>query len=175
MSSSTDNTPMASVPSPSTSFAGSLKTYGTISFGEKNESRLVVVGFNKELFIRTCSTASDDYDETKCNYDDIMTELFKVGETWISRALVDLALTLVSEKHGWHSKKKQCFIRCNRFGTNDNESRDFANGSLQNGCTLQIALKALVTTRYLPDSLVQCGVVHSVGANLFLSPVSQSQ
>ena len=151
MSSSTGNTTMAIVPSPSTSFAKSLKTYGTISYGEKNERRLMVVGFDKELFIRTCSTASDDYDETKCNYDDIMTELFKVGETWISRELVDLAVTLVSEKHGWLSTKKQCFIRCNRFGKNDNESRDFANGSLQSGCTLQIAIKALVTTRYLPE------------------------
>ena len=156
MSSSTGNTTMAIVPSPSTSFAKSLKTYGTISYGEKNENRLMVVGFDKELFIRTCSTASDDYDETKCNYDDIMTELFKVGETWISRELVDLAVTLVSEKHGWLSTKKQCFIRCNRFGKNDNESRDFANGSLQSGCTLQIAIKALVTTRYLPEGQRNC-------------------
>ena len=83
----------------------------------------------KKLFITTCSKASDGYDETKCNYDDIMTELFKIGETWSIRDLVALAAILASEKQGWHAKKKQYCIRCDRYGIHEG-SRDFANGSL---------------------------------------------
>ena len=80
-------------------------TCDAIAYGNKNDRRRMVVDFNKKLFIATFSKASDDYDETKCNYDEIMTELFKIGKTWSSRDLVALAATLVSEKQGWHAKR----------------------------------------------------------------------
>ena len=77
----TDNTSKAITPSPSTAFAKSLKTHGDITYGKKNDTRRMIVRFNKNLFITTCYKASDGYDETKCIYDDVMTELFKSGQT----------------------------------------------------------------------------------------------
>ena len=107
MPSEINTTPTAEPPSPSTAFARLLKRYDDITYGKNSDTRPMVVAFNKDLFIRTCSKLSDDYDENKCNYDDIMTELFQVGETWISRDLVALVVKLIGEKHGWKEAKRQ--------------------------------------------------------------------
>lgn len=153
MPSEINTTPTAEPPSPSTAFARLLKTYDDITYGKNSDTRPMVVAFNKDLFIRTCSKLSDDYDENKCNYDDIMTELFQVGETWISRDLVALVVKLIAEKHGWKEAKRQIYIQCNRYGEDEKEPlRNFANGTLRVNCSLRIVLKALVTTSYLSES-----------------------
>ena len=67
-------TPATQPPSESTLFARSLKKYEDITF-EKNKTCRAVVAFDEDLFHRTCSKISDDYDEKKCNFDEITDEI----------------------------------------------------------------------------------------------------
>lgn len=140
-------------PCPSTSFARSLKIYDDVSFGKKNETRRMVVDFDYASYFENCSITSDHYNEDKCDFDKITAELFKPGETWKSRDLVQSVLNVIEQKHGWTSTLEKLEIRCNRFGSDvRTPRRDFTSGSLKAGCTFTINLKPLVKTPYFPES-----------------------
>ena len=142
----------AEPPSESTLFATSLKTYKEISFGPQNVTRTTVVNFDDKLFHKTCSISSNEYDENKCNYDEIMCELFKEGESWLSRDLVSHVVDLIAAKHGWTASKIQEKIICNRYGKGKSSTRNFSAGQLRADCALIIRLNALVKTPYFPES-----------------------
>lgn len=131
-------TPPPQPPSESTLFARSLKTYEDITFGQNKTCR-AIVAFDFELFDRTCIKISNDYDENKCNYDEIMDEIFQVGETWLSRDLVSSVVDSIAAKHGWVKAIRRNEIVCNRNG-NGHSSRDYTTGELQVNCTLTIRL-----------------------------------
>lgn len=142
----------AQPPSESALFARSLKKYQNTTFGPKNEIRNVIVEFDEQLFNRTCATASPDYDLNKCNYDEIMAELFKEGEVWLSRELILQVMELIAGRHGWTPAINRDTIICNRYGHSRRGARDFSTGELQANCSLIIKLKALVKERYFPPS-----------------------
>jgi len=84
-------TPATQPPSESTLFARSLKKYVDITFEKNDEIKTcrAVVAFVEDLFLRTCSKVSDDnYNEKKCNFDEITDENFQEGESWILRHLI---------------------------------------------------------------------------------------
>ena len=89
--------------SPAAAFAKSLKTYDNVTFGEKSkqQTRRAVVNFDEQTFIATCTPSSPAYNADVCNYTEITSELFKVGEVWINRELVHKALTLIADRHGY--------------------------------------------------------------------------
>ena len=60
-------TPATQPPSESTLFARSLKKYVDITFEKNDEIKTcrAVVAFVEDLFLRTCSKVSDDYNEKK--------------------------------------------------------------------------------------------------------------
>ena len=142
----------AQPPSESTLFARTLKKYENTTIGARKETRNVIVEFDDQLFNRTCAPASPDYNEEKCNYDEIMAELFKEGEVWLSRELILKAIDSIAAMHGWTAAKDKENIICNRFGSGRSGTRDFSAGNLQANCSLIIKLKALVTEKYFPES-----------------------
>ena len=135
-----------------TLFARTLKKYENTTFGARKETRDVIVEFDDQLFNRTCVPASPDYNEEKCNYDEIMAELFKEDEVWLSRELILKAIDSIAALHGWTAAKDKENIICNRYGSGRSSARDFSSaGQLQANCTLIIKLKALVTKKYFPE------------------------
>ena len=109
------------------------------------------IGFDFKSLVTTCSKASDNYDEDLCNFDKLLAEIFKVGEKWLSRHLVEDVVTKIAERHGWHPIKKKRSIQCNRYGEK-NVAREYASGGLKKNCTLKIELKPLVNIRYTAKS-----------------------
>ncbi len=144
----------AQPPSESTLFARTLKKYENTTIGARKETRNVIVEFDDQLFNRTCAPASPDYNEEKCNYDEIMAELFKEGEVWLSRELILKAIDSIAAMHGWTAAKDKENIICNRFGSVRSGTRDFSAGNLQANCSLIIKLKPLVKEKYFPESQV---------------------
>ena len=138
--------------SESTLFARSLKKYQDTTFGPNNDTRSIVVAFDEDLCNHTCSKDSVDYNPNKCNYDEIMSELFKEGEVWLSRDLIHKAMGSIAGNHGWECSKTRTDIVCNRYGHSRSSARDFSAGELQANCTLIIKLKALVREKYFPAS-----------------------
>ena len=139
--------------SPAAAFAKSLKTYGNVTFGEnsKQQTRRAVVNFDEQTFIATCTPSSPAYNADVCNYTEITSEIFKVGEVWINRELVHKALTLIADRHGWTVAKDKHYLFCNRFGP-PRGGRNFVDGDLKANCTLRLVLKALVKVAYIPGS-----------------------
>ena len=160
----TDN-PSADGLSPSTAFIRSLKRYGWHEFeveewdkngGKKIKkvTKYMVVDFDKDLFIATCNPLSPTYNKELCNYDEMMVELFKVGDVWICRDLAEMAFGLIAARHGWCPTKEKRSLQCNRYGVLPDEtaSRNFTNGQLKVGCTLEIIFNSLAKESYIPDS-----------------------
>ncbi|KAL7450896.1 hypothetical protein ACHAWC_002749 [Mediolabrus comicus] len=135
---------------PCTAFARSLKQYGDHSYNQTSDH--MVIGFDIDLLVKTCTKASNNYDEDLCNFDKLLAEIFKVGEKWLSRNLVEEVVTKIAERHGWHPIKKKRSIQCNRYGEEKNMVREYASGGLKKNCTLKIELKPLVNTRYTAKS-----------------------
>lgn len=133
-----------------TAFARSLKQYGDHSYNETTDH--MVIGFDLNSLVKTCSKASDYYDEDLCNFDKLLAEIFKVGEKWLSRKLVDDVVTKIADRHGWHPIKKKRSIQCNRYREEKNMTREYASGGLKKNCTLKIELKPLVNTQYTAKS-----------------------
>ena len=137
----------------STSFAKSLKIYGTKDYnnnGVHYSNVNMVVGFNKVKFLDKCSCTSPNRDRTLC-FDAIAAELFKEGEIWHSRNLLKDAMDTLASLHGWVVRLNRSSIQCNRYGT-DATSRNFASGPLQVGCTFRIQLTALVKNKSLKEA-----------------------
>ena len=137
--------------SPAGVFARSLKEYGNVSVGDKGETRRAVIKINIRRLIATCTPSSPEFQPELCIYDDIMAELFQLGEVWGSRDLVFLAVKAVSDVHGWHAVMEKRYIKCNRFGV-PTTTRDYVGDALKQGCSLQIVSRPLVSTPYYPKS-----------------------
>ena len=127
--------------------ARQMKQYGTMTFQKltnnpKKETMKMVIGFDKDLFIKKCNPASPTYDCT-IDFNILADELFQKNEVWAARDGVLLeAVNEVAKHHGFSIKKEKEFIRCNRFGESQ-ASRNFASGPLACNCTFMIQLKAL--------------------------------
>ena len=119
--------------SPAAAFARSLKTYDDVILDgegkEKKQTRRAVVHFDDAKFIAKCKPSSPDYDVELCNYEEITSELFAVGEVWSSRDLVHSTLRLISDMHGWTVKMEKNYLSCNRFG-HPTASRQYTQGDL---------------------------------------------
>ena len=128
--------------SPAAAFARSLKTYDDVILDgegkEKKQTRRAVVHFDDAKFIAKCKPSSPDYDVELCNYEEITSELFAVGEVWSSRDLVHSTLRLISDMHGWTVKMEKNYLSCNRFG-HPTASRQYTHGDLHCGCTFRLA------------------------------------
>lgn len=127
-------------------FISSLKSFEVISnIGKKKLTLNVIVAFDTDLFIATCSPASPTYKPHLCNnYDELSGLIFKEGEVWKDRKMVDDVITLVAKRQGWTPKKDKKTIKCNRSGESKTV-RNFTQGKLQSGCTWLVKLTPLVS------------------------------
>jgi len=127
-------------------FISSLKSFEVITnIGKKKLTRNVIVAFNTNLFIATCSPASPMYKPHLCNnYDELSGLIFKEGEVWKDRKLVDDVISLIAKRQGWTPKKDKKTIKCNRCGE-PTTVRNYTQGNLQCGCTWIVNLTPLVS------------------------------
>ena len=134
-------------------FAGILTKRESLTFAPRawtdhtTTTENVVVSFDTGLFNRKCNPSSTEYDST-WNLTLLASEIYKLGDTWASRDILESALKAQAGCEGWTVKKEKDWIGCNRYGE-PVASRHFASGALQANCTLKLSLEALVSTRKL--------------------------
>ena len=144
--------PSAPAAHPSVALAQALKVYGDREY-KPLSARLpvvawMVVGFDKDLFVKQCNPASDEYDAS-VDFDLLAAELFKEEEIWVSRDLLMAAMQQLAMLHGFQVKCEKESIMCNRSGE-AKSSRNYHGGVLQAECPFEVKMKCLERERYLP-------------------------
>ena len=77
----------------------------------------MIVSFDFSTFEATCSQQSEKFNESLSDFDAVASEIFKSGEKWCNRDILQYVVHALSKIQGWEASIKRRQINCNCGGS----------------------------------------------------------
>ena len=139
------------------SFVKRLKIYNEVTYltNDNEVTETMIVSFDFSTFEATCSLQSEKCNESLSDFDAVTSELFKSGEKWCNRDILQSVVHVLSKIQGWEASINRRRINCNRGGSENlcgakKEPRKLQGGHLSGGCEYSPLLKPLGTKTISP-------------------------
>ena len=101
----------------------------------------VVIRFDTDMLRKKCMRTSPDF-LTSIDLDELVQDIFCIGEYWANRDLIYSSLTSFGQIHGFMPRKNSNCIACSQSGTKDYK-KNYKSGGLMCNCSFSLSLKAM--------------------------------
>ena len=123
------------------SFVKRLKINDEVTYltNDNEVTETIIVSFDYSTFEATCSRQSDKFNESLSDFDAVASKIFKSGEKWCNRDILQSVVHVLSKIQGWEASINRRRINCNQGGSANlrgakKEPRKLQGGHLSGGC-----------------------------------------
>ena len=102
-----------------TAFVERLKIHDEVTYIMNNNevTKTMIVSFDFSTFEAICSIQSKKFNEFLSDFDAVASEIFKSGEKWWNRDILQSVVHALSKIQGWEASINRRRINCNRGGS----------------------------------------------------------